>query len=198
MRDRPRIFCLLASALISGPLAASEADWSDCKREDLDKSKIIAACARIAGDKRASARERAVAFNNRGNAYQIAKDYDRAIADYNQALQLDAGLAHTYLNRALAFKEIGEYGRALADANTAIRLAPDDAVVLRGRGDIYVARGKKAQGDLDAAIADYTEAIRLNPQDPTAYRHRGIAFEAKGDGDHAGQDYNMAIQLGTK
>ncbi len=98
----------------------------------------------------------------------------------------------------MAHKNEGEYDRALADANKSMELAPGDAVALRGRGDIYVARGKKAQGDFDAAIADYTEAIRLDPRDATAYRHRGLAYEAKGDGARASADYNMVIELGTK
>ncbi len=146
----------------------------------------------------ARARERAIALNNRGNAYQTNKDFGRAIADYDAALRLDPNLAHTYLNRALALKGEGEYARALADANKSLELERADPVALRGRGDIYVARGKRAEGDLDAAIADYTEAIRLDPRDSTAYRHRGVAYEAKGDGEHASADYNMVIQLRTK
>jgi tetratricopeptide (TPR) repeat protein len=198
MRGYLRMFCVLASVLGSGPLLALSEDWSVCKLEDGDRGKIIAACGRIAGDKRSAPRERAIALNNRGNAYQMNKDYARAIADYDAALRLDASLARTYLNRALAHKNEGEYDRALADANKSMELAPGDAVALRGRGDIYVARGKKAQGDFDAAIADYTEAIRLDPRDATAYRHRGLAYEAKGDGARASADYNMVIELGTK
>ena len=154
MRDYLRFFCVLAAVLCAGASrAASDADWSECKREDGDRAKIIAACARIAGDKHSPPRDRAIALNNRGNAYQTNKDFGRAIAD---------------------------------------------PVALRGRGDIYVARGKRAEGDLDAAIADYTEAIRLDPRDSIAYRHRGLAYEAKGDGEHASADYNMVIQLRTK
>ena len=199
MRDYLKYFCVLAAVLCVGAArAASDADWSDCKREDGDRARIIAACARIAGDKRSPPRERAIALNNRGNAYQTNKDFARAIADYDAALRLDPSLAHTYLNRALALKEEGEYARALADVTKALELQPDDPVSLRGRGDVYMARGKKSEGDLDAAIADYTEAIRLDPRDAIAYRHRGLAFEAKGDGEHASADYNMVIQLRTK
>jgi tetratricopeptide (TPR) repeat protein len=32
---------------------------------------------------------RALPFNNRGNAYSEKKDYDRAAADYNEAIRLD-------------------------------------------------------------------------------------------------------------
>jgi tetratricopeptide (TPR) repeat protein len=199
MRDYPRFICLFAFIVCGNAArAASDADWSACKREDGDRAGIIAACARIAGDKRSSPRERAIALNNRGNAYQGNKEPGRAIADYDAALRLDPNLAHTYLNRALAYKEQGEYARALADANKALELQPGDPVSLRGRGDILMARGKKAEGDLDAAIADYTEAIRLDPRDSTAYRHRGLAYEAKGDGNHASEDYNMVIQLRAK
>ena len=125
MRDYLKVLCVLAAVVRAGvSLAASDADWSDCKRQDGDRARIIAACARIAGDKRSPPRERAIALNNRGNAYQTNKDFGRAIADYDAALRLDPNLAHTYLNRALALKGEGEYARALADANKALELSP--------------------------------------------------------------------------
>lgn len=96
MRDYLRFSCVLAAVLCAGASrAAGDADWSECKREDGDRAKIIAACARIAGDKRSPPRDRAIALNNRGNAYQTNKDFGRAIADYDAALRLDPNLAHT-------------------------------------------------------------------------------------------------------
>ena len=151
MRDYPKFFCILAAVSLRRRLARGQ-------RRRLERvqaagrrpARIIAACARIVGDKRSAPRERAIALNNRGNAYQTNKDFGRAIADYDAALRLDPKLAHTYLNRALALKGDGEYARALADANKSLELEPADPVALRGRGDIYVARGKKAEGDLDS------------------------------------------------
>jgi tetratricopeptide (TPR) repeat protein len=47
---------------------------------------------------------------------------------------------------------------ALTDVNQALAIAPDDAVALRVRGDIYEAMGKT-----DEAIADYRRSLELDP-----------------------------------
>jgi tetratricopeptide (TPR) repeat protein len=190
----------LGLSLCSAPLlAASDSDRSDCKSEDEGaRERTILACGRLASDKKISAKERAVALNNRGNAYQGKSEFSRAIADYTAGLRLDPTIALVYVNRAFAYKDTGEYDRALADANRSIELDPNNAVLFRARGDIYKARGHKAKGDLDSAIANYNEAIHLNPQDPLSYRNRGLVFETKGDSAHATDDYNKALELRAK
>ncbi len=187
-------------ALCAAPLlAASDNDWSDCKSEDAGaRDRIILACGRIASNKKTPPKDRAVALNNRGNAYQGKSEFSRAIADYNAALRLDPTIALVYVNRAFAYKDTGDYDRAIADADRSIELNPNNAVAFRARGDIYKARGHKAKGDLDHAIADYNEAIRLNPQDPLTYRNRGLLFESNGDSAHATDDYNKALELRAK
>src|SRR3974390_567511 len=44
----------------------------------------------------------AVAYNNRGNAYDDKGQYDRALADYNKALDLNPKYAEAYYNRGRA------------------------------------------------------------------------------------------------
>ena len=51
-------------------------------------------------------------------------DQDRAIADYDQAIRLDPGLAHAYANRGSAYTDKMDYDRAIADLDQAIRLDP--------------------------------------------------------------------------
>ena len=46
---------------------------------------------------------RAVAYNNRGQAYTEKGKYDLAIADCNKAIELDPNLAVAYNNRASAY-----------------------------------------------------------------------------------------------
>jgi tetratricopeptide (TPR) repeat protein len=197
MRHWLTLFMTAAALCFSRPsLAASESDWADCKsQDDSARERIIAACGRIASDKKTPPKDRAIALNNRGNAYQGKQEFSRAISDYSAALKLNPTLALVYLNRAFAYKDMGEYDRALADANHAREMDPGSAVISRGRGDVYKARGRKDKGDLDNAIADYDEAIRLDPQDPINYRNRGLAFEGKGDSEHATNDYNKAMEL---
>ena len=59
-------------------------------------------------------------YVNRGNAYTVKKDYDLAIADYTQALQLDPKYAAAYNNRAYSYNAKKNYAAAIADFNEAI------------------------------------------------------------------------------
>jgi tetratricopeptide (TPR) repeat protein len=77
-------------------------------------------------------------------------EYDRAIADFTEAIRLDPKLATAYSNRGLAYEKKGGYDRAIADFNQAIRLNPNDALSLCRRGK---AKQKINEPGSDADIA---------------------------------------------
>ena len=129
----------------------------------------------------------------RGNTFIRKRDYDKAIADYTEAIRLDPKYASAYSSRGDSRRKKGEYDRAIADYSEAIRLDPDDADVYNSRGDTY-----NAQREYGRAIADYTEAIRLNPNLAVAYFSRGEAYHNKGEYDKAITDYTEAIRLDPK
>src|SRR5215475_11361992 len=135
----------------------------------------------------------ALAFANRGVAYERKGDMDRAIADFSEAIRLDPNYALASSNRGIAYARKGDNDRAIADFNEAIRLDPKNVPAFANRGIAY---GKK--GDTDRAIADYNEAIRLDPKNALAFANRGIAFGKKGDNDRAIADFNEAIRLDPK
>ena len=66
-------------------------------------------------------------YNNRGNARRAKQEYDKAIADYNEAIRLDPTYALTYENRGIAWHAKQEYDKAVADYNEVIRLDPKHA-----------------------------------------------------------------------
>ena len=59
--------------------------------------------------------EFAPAYNNRGRAYHLKKELDRAIADFGKAIEFDPGYADAYENRGKAWKDKGDEKRAEAD-----------------------------------------------------------------------------------
>ncbi|MDR2493722.1 MAG: tetratricopeptide repeat protein [Spirochaetaceae bacterium] len=69
----------------------------------------------------------ALAYNNRGDAYYNKGEYDRAVADYTEALRINPNNAIVYNNRGYAYKEKGEYDRAVADFTAALRINPNYA-----------------------------------------------------------------------
>ena len=119
-----------------------------------------------------------------------AERHDRAILEYNRALERDSRLVGVYADRAAAWFAKGEDDAALVDLNQAIRLDPSRADVYRLRGDILSDRR-----DYDRAMADYDQAIRLDPNDAPAHNGRGWVWHAKGEHDKAMSDYDRAVQL---
>jgi tetratricopeptide (TPR) repeat protein len=107
-----------------------------------------------------SAGNRAVAYTNRGIAYSGKKDYDRGIADFNEAIRLDPSLAEPYNNRGVAYQDKGDYDRAVADFSEAITIDPSHAAIAyRNRGHLFETQGRREE-----AIADFRQALAIDPK----------------------------------
>ncbi|MDB9394841.1 tetratricopeptide repeat protein, partial [Microcystis aeruginosa] len=86
-------------------------------------------------------------------------DYQGAIADYNQAINIKPDYALAYNNRGNAKYDLGDYQGAIADYNQAINIKPDYALAYYNRGI-----AKYDLGDYQGAIADYNQAAQLYSQ----------------------------------
>jgi tetratricopeptide (TPR) repeat protein len=120
-------------------------------------------------------------------------DYDRAIADLDQAIRLDPQYAIAYFNRGTAYGAKGEFDHAIADYDEYLRIDPSYQRGYALRGEAYYGKG-----DYLRAIADYDEAIRLNPKYVAAYGGRGAAYVERGEYDRAIADLDQAIRLDPK
>ena len=158
---------LLASPVVA--VAANDSDWAECGRAD---ARAIAGCTRIIQSGDEDQTNLGTAYNNRGVGYASIKQLDRAMADYNIAIELNPGLAEAYANRGLAYGN-DDYERAIVDFNRTIQLKPTYATAYAGRCDAYVTKG-----DFDRAIADCSIALQLEPNAST-YRSRADAYHSK-------------------
>jgi len=61
-------------------------------------------------------------------------EFDRAVADYNQALAISPNYALALYNRAFAYYDKRDFERATADMNQAIKLNPNFATAFVDRG----------------------------------------------------------------
>lgn len=93
----------------------------------------------------------ATIWNNRGRAWLLKDDYERALEDLNHALDLDPKLAEVWDNRGRVWFSRGEITRALEDFNQALRLDPRFVAALAGRGVTYLQLGRLAEADADFA-----------------------------------------------
>ena len=117
-------------------------------------------------------------------------EYQKALADYNQAIRLNPKLAVAYFYRSLVYRKQGEYEKALAELNQVIRLNPKFALAYAVRGTIY-----SQQGEYEKALAEINQAIQLDPKLAVAYNNRGWTYYNQGKHKKALTDYNQAIQL---
>ena len=97
----------------------------------------------------------------RGMAAFTQKNFDKAIAEYTEALRLWSFADGTYYNRGLAYanrKNPGDLERAVADYSQAIRLDSTNAWFYIQRALVY-----EELNDNVRAIADYEMTLRINP-----------------------------------
>lgn len=95
----------------------------------------------------------------RGRTLLNRGDYDRAIAEYSEAILLVPMFAGAYHERGFARYTKGDYDLAITDLNEAIRLNPISEAY-RDRSLAYLYAGQPAN-----AQADLKKAIELKPKD---------------------------------
>ncbi len=116
--------------------------------------------------------------------------YQEAINNYSQAINLNPKFALAYCQRGTAYGNLSNYRQAEVDFNKAIELNPNMAYIYNQRGLFY-----QNLGDYRKAVDDMSQAIKLEPTSVNFYVHRGFAYTKAGEYDHALADYNQAIQL---
>jgi Tfp pilus assembly protein PilF/V8-like Glu-specific endopeptidase len=134
------------------------------------------------------------AYLLRAETYEQLKEFQKALADYNQAIALDPRDPDGYNNRGIVKKNnFNDLQGALADYNQAISLSPS-ADNYTNRANLYF-----KLANVQGALADYNQAISLNSKYPVAYYNRAI-LKANELNDVQGSlsDLNQAISLNPK
>lgn len=100
----------------------------------------------------------APAHNQRGYAYALLGDLERASVEYERAIELQPDFAEAYHNRGVARLSQGEIQQALTDFDRAIELNGDFADAYYNRGNAYYVLGDRA-----SALADFQRHLALAP-----------------------------------
>ena len=125
-----------------------------------------------------------------GERYLNERNYDRALAEYNRAINLKSDYAEALFSRGRTYQIKGDFNRAMEDYNRTIILKKDSAAVFNYRGFIYAQRG-----DHTRALSDYNQAIALKRDYSDALYNRGYSFRIMGQYDRAIEDFNRLIQI---
>jgi tetratricopeptide (TPR) repeat protein len=107
------------------------------------------------------------AYNGRGIAKYNKADYDGALEDFNEVIELRTDYPEVYCNRGNVEYCKGDMDGALTDYNRAIEINPSDAVAYENRGNV-----ENSRSDFDGALGDYNKAIELKPDFADAIKSR--------------------------
>ena len=158
---RALIGMTLVLVAMSANAQTIEKNIAKCGNENANVS--ISACTAMLQAKPAMSSERRLAaYYGRGSAYLFAKkDYDRAIADFTNAIALKPDteiLSHLHAGIGMAYSHKQLFAESIASASKAIELKPDESIGYRVRGYAYELSGQR-----DKAIADYRMALKFDP-----------------------------------
>lgn len=148
-------------------------------------------------------RKIAVAYLNRGHYFYKSNQSDKALDDFNLAIEIDAEYPLAYLDRSSVYMDRNDMEKVLQDYNRFLSFlppfymegnAPHPLVsdVLGNRGVVY-----SKMGLYDKALVDFDLAIRLKPHNPINYLNRAYAYYSTGRIAEAKQDVLTAETMGA-
>ena len=138
----------------------------------------------------------------RAIAYSVIQNFDSAIDDLSNYLQVDSTSALAYWQRAACQSKLNEFNASqgtdvrmktanvLSDFTEALRYN-ENAYLYYNRGNVYIQRN-----DYQHAIEDYTHAIALDGNLAEAYYNRGLARVANKQLPEGISDLSKAGELG--
>jgi len=152
--------CLSVVPAMAAP-ATPAAQLSQCAGEhDESAEQVIAACTALINAGQVDAKELSRVYAYRAFGYERKDDLNRAVADADQAIKLDATSAVAFHRRGDIRKLLLQDDLALADFSEAIRLDPKVPLYFVNRSNVYLDTHQ-----YDLALHDLDEALRLDPKD---------------------------------
>ena len=133
-------------------------------------------------------------FYFRGIAYERTGDWDKAEADFREALKLypEQPLVLNYLGYSLVDKGL-KLDEALAMIRKAVELRPTDGYIVDSLGWAFYRLGR-----YDEAVTELERAIALRPEDPVIQDHLGDAYWKTGRRLEAQFQWRHARDFGAK
>lgn len=130
----------------------------------------------------------------RAVACDLSKQYDKAIADCNEAIRLQPTTYHFHNSRGIVWENKKEYSRAIESYNEAFRLSAGSRPWHTSRGYLLMRHEK----NYSAALADFDACVQNAPFEHSNYTARSEAYFGLKDYEKALADAEHAIQLSPK
>jgi tetratricopeptide (TPR) repeat protein len=125
-----------------------------------------------------------------GRKLLVLGQYDAALREFNEALEIAPYLGDAYYQRGCVYKARGAIDLALADFDQALRRDGQIARAYLHRGRIRTERG-----EFDSALADLDRVMIMRPNDAECYLNRGVCLAKKGMLTEAILDFRRVLKL---
>src|SRR4051794_13453664 len=140
-RQPSRLVLLTALLVACFPAVAAADDMEDCKNFEKSPDAAIAACSRVVESDQVKGQDLAVVYRTPGNGQHRNGNFDRAIADFDEAIRLAPMDAVAFNRRGLVWRLKGDLDRAIADQNEAIRIDQKYALAFTSRAITWERKG---------------------------------------------------------
>jgi tetratricopeptide (TPR) repeat protein len=133
------------------------------------------------------------ALYKKGRIYALNGDFEKAIKDYNLAIEYYPNCSECFRKRGYFYNseiQPNEPQKAILDFNTAIELDPLNWKVFSNRAFLFL-----ELGNFDNALKDFNKCVQIAPNNWETYYYRTSYYEQNGDYDKAFEDYKIIIKL---
>jgi tetratricopeptide (TPR) repeat protein len=132
-----------------------------------------------------------VVFYDRGISYERSHQWQKAEADFDQALKLSPDQPYVLNYLGYSWADMGQnLGRARAMIQRAAERRPNDGAITDSLGWVAF-----RQGDVAEAVRTLERAVELEPEDATINGHLGDAYWAAGRKIEARYQWQRALTL---
>jgi len=126
---------------------------------------------------------------NRGFYYRNKKQYQKALADYNEAIKIKPK-GDLYNSRGKTYFDMGQIASAIKDYQEAIKFNPEKAEFHVNLGAAF-----GAQGNIDAAVIALNAGVAADPEFANGYLNRSLAYSQQSNFQAALQDIDKYLNL---
>ena len=111
-------------------------------------------------------------YYNKGIVNIQEKEYDKALENFNRAIELDPKYIEAYDKRAMVYAITEHYNKAIQDYTEVIKLDSKNISAYRERGKCY-----DALSQYEAALKDCEKVLQLDPSDKSVEHMRLLLIE---------------------
>ncbi|MBI5887785.1 MAG: tetratricopeptide repeat protein [Deltaproteobacteria bacterium] len=135
----------------------------------------------------------ALAYYNRGIAYEAAGDRVKAVGDFSEAVRLNPKYVDAYAYRGYVYRMLKKTELALKDYDTVLRFDPNYAKAYLNKAVIHIETGRYLEAEKELKLS-----LGFVPENPYTVYNLGVCYEKLGRKTKAADYFKQAAAMGLK